>query len=130
MVIIYFGIAAVVGSLLRQGRMALWWAVPGFFLFVPASVAIAVPQPWRGACWLVAFLLVCLFFRRPSWLPLRLFSPVLACRYFGTAMYLILLWTILSGQSALWLSLGLPAFAAGYLGWWRASTYQTASREE
>jgi hypothetical protein len=123
----YLGAAAVVGRLMSRGREGLGAVVFGFLLFVPVAVALPLPFPWREAAWLAGCLLLWLYFRRPAWMPGLFFSPIAAFRFFGSLMYVVLAWTVLFGTPELWLGLGLPALTAGYLGWWRARTYESGS---
>lgn len=120
---IYLGFAGTWGSLLRSAGKG--WLAPCYFVFLllPASLMLPYPDPWREITWAVGLILILLYARIPRLMPVWLQKQVFIFSYYGTLMFLILIWSTMSGKPGLGLALGLPAALAGLASWLRSISY-------
>lgn len=110
---VYLGFAGVWGWLLQYHP---WWPAMAFalLLFLPASLALPGGPVARLAGWMAAGMVVWLTRRCWATWPRRM-----VCAYFGSVMFLILVWALATWQIEIILALGLPAGLAGGLCWGR-----------
>lgn len=107
---LYLGFAGVMGVLLRSARQrneasARWLAaVHGILVLIPASLFILRPEIWPTPMALTVLgggaATLSLGAFQPDWTPRQLWRPTFGQRYFGVAMALTALWSLLVAWQA------------------------------
>jgi hypothetical protein len=117
LMVIYLGYAGVWGSLLRQPWRETKWLgiIFGIFLFLPASLGLPWEMPYKLSAWSMAAITIAVFMKQPGIFPSWLWQRSFLYGYFGTTMFFVLLWTLITGKPEFWIWLGLPAMLAGVL---------------
>jgi hypothetical protein len=113
----YFGIAATVGVMLASNLHVLkrYAVLVTLFLLLPTSIGIPLPDLERVIFWGLSGVILIFFAISPHWLPNWIVSLRFLIVYFGSIMFLILIWSVTTGNPVFGVSFGIPALVAGIL---------------
>jgi hypothetical protein len=112
--LVYWGFAGVLGTLLRQRQ--IWIGVLfGGMVFFPASAGFPADWLLRVSGWIIAVGVFLAFLKCPPGMPAWLWGKTFALAYLIVLMFMITIWGTISG----YLGLGIVAGIAGILGIYR-----------